>query len=304
MAKGAKRFGKKRQLFELNKGKPLKPLNQIQKKQVKKLIKGVGETKRASWYNTINDGTNPARSVGLYSFAGWARQNNYISTNNTDILRLIPSVLEGTDDFSRIGNRITVNSLVVKGAVRVALPVMSAGTQSDVRVCLFILQHKLYKDYQTLYNNNDFNQLLDNQEGGTAPFHGQPINETMRVADQYYTVCHKKIITLRYAGVQLGPNTSEIPFTTPNCHNYYGTFSINLTKNIPKILKFPETQNPLTPEFANSPTNSSLFMSMGFVDQQSIAYFNGTAQSTPPGPEPVKGRIEQCYVSYLTYKDM
>lgn len=272
-----------------------KPLTKLQKKEVKGLIKGAPETKRTNWYNSFNDGTVSGRATGLFVNAGWANQNNQISNNNTDILRLVPQIVQGVDDFERLGDRVTVNSLTVKGEVRVALGRLTAFAQSDIRVCIFVLQHKQYKDYQTLYANNNFGQLLDIGDGTTSAFKGIPPNETMRVADQYYTVCKKKIITLRYAGSTVNNPTADLSIA--NSHNYYGTFSMNLTKKIPKILKFPETGSGLPAEWANTPTNTSLFMSVGFVDQQSTPSYNGN-----PG-EATKGWLQQTYTTYLTYKD-
>jgi hypothetical protein len=274
-----------------------KALSKGERKEVKRLIKGTAETKRTAWYSSFNDGTSTNRATGKRSDAGTSIQNNIIANNNTDILRLVPNVLQGIDDFCRIGTRITVNSLKLNGMVRVNIARLGGVSlaPTDIRVCIYVLQHKQFKDYQTLYNTNDFQKMLDNEEGGTERFNGIPINETMRVSDQYYQVCKKKIITLRYAGVTSQGGGVNGVLSVANSHNWYASYSMNLTKFLPKVLKYPETSQapPLAPEFANAPTNSSLFMCMGFVDQYFVSNF----------AEPSISYIQQSYVTNLGFKD-
>jgi len=269
-----------------------KALTKVQKKQVRQLVKGQAETKRTAWYSSFNDGTSTDRATGLATNWGYSIQNNAITANNTDCLRLIPTVLQGIDDFNRLGTRIQVNSLKMQGVVRVALPILTEQAPTDIRVVIYVLSHKIYKDYSTLYSQNNFLLLLDNQEGGTNPFTGAPVNEGQRVADQYYTVHAKKIITLRYAGfgIATGGSTSSIA----NSHNYYASYTMDLTKFLPKTLKYPEFNSGQPPEFQNAPTNSSLFMCMGFVNQAGASNFS----------DPVKPLLQQTYVSNLTFKDM
>lgn len=271
-----------------------KALSTVQKKQVKSIVKGQAETKRTAWYSSFNDGTSTDRATGLATNWGYSVQNNAITANNTDCLRLIPTVLQGIDDFNRLGTRINVNSLKLNGTIRVNLANITEQATCDLRVVIYILSHKIYKDYSTLYANNNFLLLLDNQEGGTAPFTGTPVNEGMRVADQYYTVHAKKIITLRYAGFGIQTATTGATASVANSHNYYANYTMDLTKFLPKTLKYPEFNSGQPPEFQNAPTNSSLFMCMGFVNQQGVSNF----------ADPVKPLLQQTYVSNLTFKDM
>jgi len=270
----------------------VKALSKIQKNQVKAIIHGAAESKRTAWYNSFNDGTVTSRANGLLAQWGYAVQNNLISANNTDALRLIPTVLEGTDDFNRIGSRIEVQSLKVQGVIRVNLARIGELTPTDIRVVLYVLSHKQFKDYNTLYSQNNFAQLLDTQEGGTINFKGVPLNEGMRVADQYYTVHVKKVITLRYAGWFV--TAGDGPVSVANSHNYYATYNLDLTKYLPKTLKYPETNSGLTPEFQNAPTNAAPFLAMGFVNQQGASNFG----------DPSNAWLQQSYVSNLTFKDL
>lgn len=271
---------------------PAKSLTKVQKTEVKRLVRGQAESKRTAWYQSFNDGTSTDRATGFATNWGYAVQNNAITANNTDALRLIPQVLQGVDDFNRLGTRIQVQSLKMQGAIRVNLAQITENKPLDIRVVIYVLSHKIYKDYSTLYANNNFLLLLDNQEGGTVPFSGVPVNEGMRVADQYYTVHARKVITLRYAGfgIATGPSTSSIA----NSHNYYATYNWDLTKFLPKTLKYPELNSGQPPEFQNAPTNSNLFLAMGFVNQQGASNFG----------DPINALLQQTYVSNLTFKDM
>jgi len=270
-------------------------LTKVQKKQVKAIVKGNTETKRTAWYQSYSDGTGISRATGKFSDAGAAVTTNVIASVNLDVLRLVPAVIQGNDDFNRVGNSIRPTSLVVNGTLRVNIARMGAEAilPTDIRVCIYVLQHKQLKDYMSLYNNIQLNQLLDTEEGTTTKFAGLPINETMRVSDQYFTLCKKKIITLRYAGVTAQGGAVNFGTSVANSHNYYATYSMNLTKNIPKVLKYPETGNAGVAEFQNAPTNSSLFMCMGFVDQTFVSNFT----------EPVENYLQQTYVSRLSFKD-
>jgi len=267
-------------------------LTAVQKKQVKKLIKGAGEIKRVSWYNTYNDGTSTSRANGLISNWGYANQNNIISVNNTDALRIVPSIGLGTDDFNRIGDRVQVASMKVHGAIRVSLQTLAEWKPTDIRVVIYVLSSKLYKDYNTLYSQNNFNQLLDVNDGTTQRFNGTPLNEFMRVADQYYTVHKKKVITLRFAGFDASSAAGTA--SVANSHNYYATFNMDLTKILPKVLKFPESGGGTPAEFINAPTNAAPFLAFGFVNQKGGSNFVDATVAT----------LQQTYITNLNFRDV
>jgi len=283
-----------------NKMSSAKPLTQLQKKQVVRIVHGQAETKTVAFYQTSNAGNFNARSSGLFSQRGWAVQNNSIANNLGDIHQLIPFLQQGTDDNTRIGQRVTVTRLQVRGAIRVNVAVNITNAQpTDLKVFMFVLQHVSLKDYNSLFAQNNFNQLLETNEpttltAGTVPFTGIPQNAAMSVAKQYYKVCHRREIVLRYAGLQ--PGTVSAP-SIANAHTWYAEYSLDLTKNIPKILQYPETDaSPVSiPSVQHSPTNSSLFMSFGFVD-----WLNPNNSTI----EPTSSQIEQTYVSRLSFKDM
>jgi len=272
-----------------------KSLSRVERTEVRKMITGTAETKSTAWYETRNNGTVPDKATGFWTVAGFAGQSNRITTNNTDILRLIPTVTEGTDAFERIGRRIRVQSLKVNGAVRITMDKITPQQPLDVRVVIYVLQHVNLKDYASLYARNDFNQLLDNQEGGTNQFYGLQMNEFQRVNNSFYKLCAKKVVTLRYAGTK-NPADQTAAYSIANAHNYYATYSFDVTKHLPKVLTYPDGLNGgsvVDPVVLNAPTNSSLFMCMGWIDQQGPYDFVNSASIG----------IENHYVSNLLFKD-
>jgi len=271
------------------------------KRAIKAVVQGEAETKRTNWYQSFNDGTVTTRATGFYSASGWAVQNNRISNNETDILRVIPTVIQGMDDFNRIGSKIRPSNLSVKGAIRVRFSLLESAltVPQNLTVDLYVLQHKVFKSYDALYTANNFGQLLEVGEGNTLPYNGLQTNADQRVAAQNYQVLQRKRITLRYAGaIPISPASPAVP--QPQDHTWYAEYSMNLTKHLPKVLHYPETAigvTPTNPLILNAPTNSSIFMCMGFV-----SWYNNPSNAVA---DPiVLSLIEQTYVSELSFKDM
>lgn len=277
---------------------PSKSLSKNQKKAVKNIVMAQAETKRVAYYQTWRDGSTPvtAPDIGAQGAMGWARQNNIITNNFTDILQLIPMVTKGDDDWNRDGTKISVNGLNVKGEIRVrnerTYPAL-ASTNIDVYV--YIVQHVSLKDYTNLYAQNDFSQFLSNSNGSTRAFLANAQDPLDPVTKQYYKLCLKKKVTLRYAGGITYDGTPTGAVSVANAHTWKGSYSLNLTKFLPKKLLYPEA-TVATPYAEDTPTNSSLFMCMGFVDWQVDPH-------TSVNPPPTNAWLEQTYVSHLTFKD-
>lgn len=281
---------------------PRRPRKAVVSKPLRRAIKAIArsdaETKYTAWYQGVNDGTVTTRSTGFFSTSGWAVQNQAIALNETDILRLIPQVLEGTGDYNRIGTKIRPVSLNVKGQLRVKLANVNLFTPADFTVDLYVLQHRRLKSYENLYSLNNFGELLDTGEGGTIGYQGISINSGMRVSPQNYMVLQRKRITLRYAGLQnTGAAASQVSIA--NAHTWYAEYSMNLIKHLPKVLQFPDDTtagNPTPPRIANAPSNSSIFLCMGYP-----SWFNNSTNSNAAQSNNVF--LEQTYVSTLGFKD-
>ena len=285
-----------------NKMSPTKALTIPQRRAVKAIVKGQGETKLAAWYS---GGSNP---LGIGDRVGWANepQNAQIVSNTTDIKRLVPLVLTGTGDNQRIGERINPLSLVVHGNISLnTTNVLTPINNQDFYAVIYVLQHVSLKTYSSLQSvpsgspvvnvgGNDFTQLLKTGEGDTCAFTGVAYQADLPVSEQYYKLCAKRIVPLRYAGAQVSPPGSAIPggagvVSVANSHNFTARYTFNLTKHIPKIMRFPETT--ITTPSAGDPTNSSLFMCVGYYRMDEL-----TAGEA--------AYLSNSYVSLMKYKDM
>lgn len=268
--------------------------NTVLKQMIRRVVTGIAETKTASFYQTYNNGTTPGRATGAFASRGYATQNNEILNNPTDIFQLIPAVAQGNSDNQRLGDQITPTSLTVKGEVRVRKQnILDANVPLDIKVVIYVLQHVSLKDYTNLYSQNNFNQLLETGENSTVRFYGNSVSPKLKVANQYYRVLKRKIITLRHAGVTNYTGGLNYAVSQANAHNWFGEYTFSLGKHLPKTLKYPE--NSVTGTTLNEPTNSSIFMCMGFYDQN---------ENPDLTVVPTNGQLEQFYVSQLTWKDM
>jgi len=272
-------------------------LSKPMKKAVKTLIRGEAETKRTAFYQSANNGASGAIATGNWSDRGWAVQNNTITNNTTDLLQIIPYVIQGTNDFNRIGKSIRVMSLNVRGTVRVLGSLISnIGTpMTNLDVYIYVLQHVSLKNYTDLRARNDFSRLLEDGEGSGKNFLGNALDPFQPVSNQNYSVLQRKRIQLKYGGAALPGGTLTTPVSVANAHQWSAEFNFNLTKKCPKKLTFPDDDNgAVNPLVYNSPTNSSIMMVIGFVDEQ---------VGNPAGSL-VRPWLEQTYVSSLTFKDM
>jgi len=271
--------------------KPAK-LAPAMKRAIRRVVRGEAETKHASFYQSANNGSSSAPATGLFSDRGWALQNNTIANNNTDILQLIPYVPEGTSDWERIGKNIRPVSLKVQGSIRcVTSRVVTPSTAMNLDVYMYVLQHVQLKDYVNLRAQNDFTTMLDTNEGGTSRFLGNAQDPFMSVSGQYYKVLLRRKIELHFGGAILPGGTLTTPVSIANAHQWYANYSLDLTKHIPKKLMYPDSV--VTTAQQDIPTNSSIFMSMGFVDNL----------VGDPSAGLVLPWLEQTYVSTLSYKD-
>lgn len=266
------------------------------KRAVRQIVRGEAETKRAAFYQTANNGSSGAIATGLFSGRGWAVQNNTITNNTTDLLQIIPYIAQGTNDWERIGKTVRTVGLNVKGSVRITSSIVNnvGGAATNLEVYIYFLQHVSLKDYTNLRARNDFTQLLETGEGYNAPFLGNTLDPHQPVANEWYNLLTRRKIVLRYGGAVLPGGTLTTPVSVANAHQWYADFDVNLTKHCPKKLVFPEDDVSLPPTVYNSPTNSSILMCVGFVDQ---------SQGSPPSTL-VRPWLEQTYVSSYTFKDM
>ena len=274
-------------------------LNKTITKVVKRVLKGNAESKMAIWYgnNLGMDGT------GLWADRGYSLQNQFINNTPSDLKRLVPFVLPGTDDNQRVGNAIQPTSIRVDGTVKVIVGNLDARIPTDIIAVIYLLEHKVYKSYTSLRPGftsaapplppgNDFNQLLLNGEETTRSFWGDQWAAWAPVNPHYYRLLGKKLVRLRYAGKS---GSTDNLISVANSHDYRGSFSVTLgQKHLPKTLKYPEllTSGGGIPPGPNDPLNFAPFFAVGYFEA------DGSYSPTP------SAKIELAYSSTLRYKDM
>lgn len=258
------------------------------RRAIKNIVRGQAETKMVTYYN----GPVGTPSSGLLADAAPVSQNQNISVNNTDILRLIPDVSQGPADNNRIGDTIRPVSLVGKFQVMISpISTGGAGWQNnnayDLTVVAYCLKHVSYKTYTSLYTSNDFSKMLKVGDGTTKSFAGKYPDSTMEVHPGYYQVLHKKKIYLRSSGYFTGG--SGVGISNNNSHPLQHEWTWNLTKHLPKTLQYPE--NNVTTIDVDRPLNAAPFWC--------VAYYNtdGTMSSQPTI------WIQQQYTTILKFKD-
>lgn len=187
------------------------------------------ETKETWFYSPNPGATQGTAASGLFSLTGFVGHNQSISSNLTDICRMLPVVPLGVGKFERVGDtlrpislttriQIAINPAHYANLYDVSAPgfsnssgAFSTGKSAsstlgggggwpmcDWTVVVYVLTHKSYKDYPSLNSNNVFAELLDNGQGATngfglqvAPFTSYVWHADQKINDAKYIV-HKK----------------------------------------------------------------------------------------------------------------
>ncbi|UYD39096.1 MAG: capsid protein [Wigfec virus K19_521] len=281
-----------------------KKLTKTQRKQVKQIVKGQAETKETYWYNGATapipggplDGV--ANCNGELPNAIAVAQNQFIQSNTTDLLRVLPNVAQGDDDNQRIGQEISPVSCKLSCRVFIA-PVAPngqgfvSGYSYNFKAVAYLLQHTSLKTYKALYASNDFNQLLRTTETTTQSFKGDWYSSQMPVEQGYYKVLKKKTMILRTSGsMSTSPAlTISLQGTNNNPTPFYHEWTWDVTKHLPKKLRFPESN--ATGPGSEDPLNTAPFWCVGYYNM------DGTTFGTTP-----QIFINQQYMTKFKFKDM
>lgn len=262
-----------------------------QVKLIKKVVKGQAETKMQVYYGNNVPTTSP--------FGASTQQNQFIVSNSTDILRILPPVEQGANDDQRVGNSINPVSAKVHCSVTISANTAGgAGFKNNLSYNLvavaYCLQHVSYKTYSSLSTQNDFTQMLSLGQGGqTSNYNGTFEFSRLPVEKGYYQVLGKKMFNLRNSGVE--STTVGVPQaqwgTNANSAPVRHEWTWDLTKHLPKKILFPEQET--SAPGANDPLNAAPFWCIGYYSM------DGSASTTSP-----QVLIQQQYVSIFKYKDL
>ena len=187
--------------------KPTAPLKRV----IQKVLNRNLETKVVTFFGPDAAQTQGVTADGTFAKVGYVSQNMTISSNQTDIKRMLPLVSLGTGRFQRVGDsiepiyletkiRISLNSILWSfiGAQGSGTPYPTrAGANilgrpyvpdpqnpptnygdygfplNDITVVVYCLTHKTYKDYASLNTMNVFSELLDDGQGNSTGFGSQ-----------------------------------------------------------------------------------------------------------------------------------
>jgi len=238
-------------------------------------------------------------STGLFTDKALVAHNQFINNNATDILKVIPDVIQGPGDNQRDGRQINpvFGQLKIQVMIAAQQPNLT-GWQNDyfydLTVVCYLLQSVTYKTYRSLYANNDFGKMFDVMDGTTTSFDGTYQTANLPVEKGYYRVLATKKVYLRSSGAAgtVPPQVIATQITNNNSHKLMHEFTWNYGKHLPKKLTYPEEIE--TPANGlNEPLNSSIFWCLGYYNT------DGTVQGTPTPAI----RITEQYTSIMKFKD-
>lgn len=192
---------------------------------------------------------------------------------------LLPAVVQGTDSFNRIGDKIRPKSL------RVEIYITANGlltTSMLQRVRLFMLEDKTLKSWSSLASSPIATQLLDFGSflGG---FSGLPNCDLIRVNKRRYKVIKDKSMTLA-KGTGLTPNTGGINGT----QTFVGTqqyYKMTVKIPTPAVLHYASPGD-------SYPTNFAPFMILGY-----------TQPDGDVAPDSGVQKVAVQFSSHLDYED-
>jgi len=274
-------------------------LTKRQKKAVKSIVNSKAETKMVSFFEGPVANPSPLQnSTGTFSDKALVAHNQFINNNTTDILKVIPDVVQGMADNNRDGRQISPVSGKLKIRVLVT-PLQPAGQgwqngyNYDLTAVCYLLQSVTYKTYRALYANNDFGKMFDVMDGTTTSFDGTYQCGNLPVEKGYYRVLATKKVYLRSSGASPGGvGVSVNTVTNNNSHKIQHEWTWDYGKHLPKKLVYPE-DNVAIADGLNEPLNSSIFWCLGYYQT------DGTVQGDPSPAI----RIAEEYTSIMKFKD-
>lgn len=212
--------------------------------------------------------------------------NSPIST--ADFYRVFPTIVAGTGEFNRIGDKINATSLTLKGNVAISRSDLITQRNSAIMVRILVLQLKGAKTYTSapaLWTTASYYQRLlkRNDDGGggeNVQFLGNqrdlfyPVNR-----DDYDVLGERfmKLTSLNSAGTGAG-SSIEAPPVNAIAKNF------NIKVKCPSVIRYDAANQ-------SDPTMYAPFLSIGY------AYMDGA------GPDAADTRIVVSAQSHLYYKD-
>lgn len=245
------------------------------KVMVKKLVSAEIHKEAEDKYCTTYQSTYPI-----------AQQFNQGITAMTDFKELLPIVFQGSKMNQRVGNKLSPKSLVVNFTITATG--FPFGNSSDLLWArLFVLTHKSYKDYTSLFAQGTPNSLLMVDGENFTQANGYSNDENWRVNRRQWTVIKDKVFkvargfgTLPQAGNAVAWSGDSIYVAPSTTHR----FTVRIP--CPKELLYKD---------ATTNTCSNFAPIFGLT-------YNMPQATTTPSP-PQDYRLQVAYVSHFVYED-
>jgi len=200
-------------------------------------------------------------------------------TLGPDASKVIPSIAQGTDNGERIGDKIRMKSINIRGHMILSAP--SIGNQSNCRigVRLMVVQPKRYSNDTdvTTYFNNWMPYLLDN---------GVSSNAYTGAIKDLYTPINRDAITVYYDKVHYLSSTNVVVLSSVGVANEdlrYTTKMFNIRIPCKKVLTYLDGNE--------TPQNFAPMVILGY------SKLDGSSADT------IATNVSMAYVSACRYED-
>ena len=196
-----------------------------------------------------------------------------------DATKLIPTIVQGTDDGQRVGDTILGQHLNCRGHMILDLPGNNATTNCRIAVRMMVVQPKRYQNDSdcTTYYANWMPYLLQNGANSQA-FTGIIQDLYLPINTNAITKYYDKIT---YLSVPINQVSSAIGIDTADVRRTVKFFNINVPCK--KVLKYQDGNN--------TPINYSPMLIMGYV------HLDGSA------PDTVSAVVSMAYTTVIKYED-
>lgn len=270
MAKVNLKIGRKARKSNKKKVKPSKNLT----KAVDQIIKKRAEPKEA-WTTSGNS---------LVQF-------NSSIDNTSEMLLVVPSLVENAEDNGRVGDQVTMRSLKISGYLKFGVNSGSSAeflndvtTFPHVIARLFVVSLKIRSNYQDAIGTATFLSSLLKKGGTTAAFTGVLSDIYAPVNTDLFTVHHDKKFYLSQDFINSQGASIPSQYMVQNVRDTVKFFSLSMKCKNKKLIYDDYTSS-------NQPTNYAPIMLLGY------AYLDGSA------PDNLNSRLGLHYSTVMTYDD-
>lgn len=150
--------------------------------------------------NRILNRKSETKYAGQLGAATWTNITSQLDGTINQIRRVIPPVVQGSDENDRLGDSLVPTSLKVKLALRLAAkptgaePPFAAPGARDITAVIWYGYARKYKASDVLFSDtNIIRSLLDNGTATGVPFLGNPQELLFPVKNEFFQVKRKTV---------------------------------------------------------------------------------------------------------------